>query len=67
MYDIPPFDASLRESAKGGAFEVVVAIRIEHRHGFFDPVDPCEERCLKEMCEKLTELGVSGGRSTIDR
>ena len=60
MYDIPPFDASLRQSAKG-VFEVAVAIRIEHRHAFFDPVDLCEERCLKEMCERLAELGVSGG------
>jgi hypothetical protein len=62
-YDIPPFDSSLRESASG-VFEVLVAIRIEHRHGFFDPVDACEERCLKEMCEKLTELGVSTGHRT---
>ena len=59
-YEIPPFDASLHESA-GGVFEVVAAIRIEHRHGFFDPVDACEERCLKEMCQKLTDLGVSAG------
>jgi hypothetical protein len=48
-YEIPPFDASLHESATG-AFEVLAAIRIEHRHGFFDPVDACEERCLREMC-----------------
>ena len=62
-YDIPPFDESLHGSAKG-TFEVVVPIRIEHRHGFFDPVDACEERCLKEMEEKLAELGVSRGRAT---
>jgi hypothetical protein len=60
MYEIPPFDASLHESAEG-VFEVLTAIRIEHRHGFFDPVDVCEERCLKEMCQKLTDLGVSAG------
>jgi len=61
QYDIPPFDQSLHASASG-RFEVAVPIRIEHRHGHFGPVDDCEERCLKEMQEKLAELGVSTGR-----
>jgi hypothetical protein len=61
QYEIPPFDRSLHASA-GGEFEVLVPIRIEHRHSFFDPVDACEERCLKEMVEKLKELGVPSGR-----
>lgn len=64
QYDIPPFDASLYASAKG-AFEVVVPIRIEHRHNFFDPVDGCEERCLKEMQGKLADLGVSNGHGPM--
>ena len=64
QYEIPPFDQSLHASA-GGPFEVVVQIRIEHRHGFFDQVDACEERCLNEMREKLAELGVSSGRRAI--
>jgi hypothetical protein len=59
-YEIPPFDASLHESARG-VFEVLASIRIEHRHGFFNPVDVCEERCLREMCQKLSDLGVSTG------
>jgi hypothetical protein len=59
-YDIPPFHGSLHGSTKG-EFEVVVPIRIEHRHDFFSPVDDCEERCLKEMQEKLVELGVPAG------
>ena len=65
QYEIPLFDQSLHASA-GGPFEVVVPIRIEHRHGYFDPVDPCEERCLKEMVEKLKELGVSSGHRGRD-
>jgi hypothetical protein len=65
-YEIPPFDQTLRASA-GGPFEVVVPIRIEHRHGFFDPVDDCEERCLKEMQGKLAELGVRTGHGSIGR
>jgi hypothetical protein len=61
QYEIPPFDQSLHAS-QGGPFEVVALIRIEHTHGFFDPIDACEERCLNEMLEKLAELGVPGGR-----
>jgi hypothetical protein len=34
---------------------------ILHRHGFDEPVDECEERCLKEMRSKLAELGVRAG------
>lgn len=61
QYEILPFDQSLHASA-GGRFEVSLPIRIEHRHRFFDPVDACEERCLKEMQQKLAELGVPCGR-----
>lgn len=57
QYEIPPFDQSLHGSAKG-PLEVVVRIRIEHRHNFFEPTDSCEERCLKEMQRALAELGV---------
>jgi hypothetical protein len=60
-FEIPPFDDSLHESPRG-KFEVVVPIRIEHRHGFFDPVDSCEQKCLQEMQKKLAVLGISGGR-----
>ncbi len=61
QYEIAPFDQSLHASA-GGRFEVMLPIRIEHRHGFFDPIDDCEERCLKEMQQQLAELGVPCGR-----
>ena len=61
QYEIPPFDGALHASPKG-PFEVVLPIRIEHRHNFFDQVDSCEERCLKEMETRLAELGAHGGR-----
>lgn len=63
-YEIPPFDASLHGTARG-PLEVVLPIRIEHRHNFFDPVDGCEERCLKEMEGTLAELGVPNGRGPM--
>ncbi len=59
-YDLPPFDQSLRSSGKG-VFEVVLQIKIEHRHDFLGPVDDCERRCLTEMEHSLAELGVRGG------
>lgn len=60
-YEISPFDASLHASSKG-AFEVVVPIRIEHRERFFEPIDNCEERCLKEIEGKLAGLGIKNNR-----
>lgn len=63
-YEIPPFDASLYASSNG-TFEVVLPIRIQHRHHFFEPVDGCEERCLKEMQGELAELGVSKGAGAM--
>jgi hypothetical protein len=52
-------DNALRETPKRRfRLEVVLGIRILHRHGFDQPVDECEEVCLKEMRQKLKELGV---------
>jgi hypothetical protein len=59
-YDIPPFYPSLTESGRG-PFEVVLPIRIEHRHRFLDPVDDCEQRCLAEILKNLADLGVRAG------
>ena len=61
-YDIQPFDNALRETPKRSfRSEVVLGMRILHRHGFDQPVDECEEVCLKEMRQKLKELGVHEG------
>ena len=60
-YEIEPFDNSLHSEGRGPD-EVVLVLRIEHRHEYFAPVDNCEERYLKEMEARLRELGVAGRR-----
>jgi hypothetical protein len=61
-YEIEPYDRALHESAQRKFVpEVVLRMTILHRHGFDQPVDECEERCLKEMRGKLSELGVRAG------
>jgi hypothetical protein len=58
-YDVQPFDNALRRTPKRKfRQEVVLGMRILHRHGFDQPVDACEELCLKEMQQKLEDLGV---------
>lgn len=37
------FDQSLHSEARGPN-EVVLVVRFDHRHGYFGPVDECEER-----------------------
>ena len=41
--------------------DFTVGIKITHRSGYDRPVDACEIECLKEIEEKLTELGVQKG------
>ena len=66
-YDVQPFDNALRETPKRRfRLEVVLGMRILHRHGFDQPVDECEEMCLKEMRQKLKELGVHEGNWQSD-
>ena len=61
-YEIEPYDHALHESPQRKFVpEVVLSMKILHRHGFDKPVDECEERCLKEMRSKLAELGVRAG------
>ena len=61
-YEIEPYDRALHESAQRKFIpEVVLSMKILHRHGFDQPVDACEERCLKEMRVKLAELSVRAG------
>jgi hypothetical protein len=42
--------------------DVVVHINIFHRHQWDQPIDECEERCLKDIEEVLTEHGACKGR-----
>ncbi len=55
-----PFDQSLRYSpARRNRPDVILTVRILHREGFDRPVDDCQDRCLKEMEQRLRELGAS--------
>jgi hypothetical protein len=61
-YDIRPFDRSIYYApTRKFRKEVTLSIKILHRHGFDQPVDKCEEICLKEMKSKLAELGIKEG------
>ncbi|MEW6211364.1 MAG: hypothetical protein AB1631_23565 [Acidobacteriota bacterium] len=67
-YEIAPYDHSFHSSPKRKLrVEVALSIRILHRRGFDQPADACEERCLKEMLTKLTELGAFEGEWRSDR
>lgn len=62
QYEIEPFDSALHLSpARKLRGEVVLTMKIVHRHGFFQPIDECEQRCLAEMKKKLAELGARQG------
>lgn len=41
-----------------GADEVALLVRLTHEGDYRAPIDACEERCLKEMRERLRGLGV---------
>lgn len=61
-YEIQPFDRAIRYSPKRKRrSEVSLTIKIIHRQGYDQPVDDCEQMCLKEMRGKLAELGVLEG------
>lgn len=61
-YEIQPFDRALRYAPKRKRRpEVSLTIKVIHRQGFDQPVDECEELCLREMRLKLAELGVLEG------
>lgn len=62
-YEIQTFDRALHIAprGRGARSEVVLTVKILHRHGFNDPVDACEELCLREMRRKLADLGMKEG------
>src|SRR6266545_4096462 len=61
-YEIQPFDRAIRYSPKRKRHpEISLIIKIIHRQGFNQPVDECEELCLKEMRQKLAALGILQG------
>ena len=59
-YEIQSFDHALHQAPakRQRRSEVVVTIVIMHRKDFNRPVDDCESLCLKEMRQRLTQLGI---------
>lgn len=61
-YEVEGFDSTLHEAPDfKDRDEVLLEVKILHRHDAFSPIDACEERCLKEMRENLAKLGVGEG------
>ena len=62
-YEIGAFDRALHIAphSRHSRSEVMMPIHIMHRHDFNRDVDECEERCLKEMQQRLRELGIVEG------
>jgi hypothetical protein len=57
--EFEPFHPALYDSREvAGADEVALCIRLAHREGWDQPIDPCEERCLKEIRQRLRSVGV---------
>ena len=62
-YEIGAFDRALHIAphSRHSRSEVMIPIHIMHRHDFNRDVDECEDRCLKEMQQRLRELGIVEG------
>jgi hypothetical protein len=66
-YEVRPYETKLHYSqSRNNRADVSLAIKLLHRQEAFDPVDACEERCLREIQEKLKELGACK-RSWVER
>ena len=62
-YDMGAYDQSIHYAPKRATRpDVVLPIKIIHREGFERPVDECERLCLKEIEQRLRELGAGEGR-----
>ena len=61
-YEIQGFDRALHmDPDVKDRDEVLLEVKILHRHDFFAPIDACEERCLREMRQRLGRLGMREG------
>ncbi len=58
MYEIGPFNQSITYwSLHRKRPDIMLTVKIFHRQGYERPVDECEDRCLKEMEQRLREIG----------
>lgn len=53
----PPAAALYGSSVIEGADEVGITVRLVHRFDYERPIDACEERCLREIRQRLKALG----------
>lgn len=62
-YDIGIFDRSIHSAPiRKLRDEVTLTLKILHRMGVERPLDACEVECLREMEERLNELGAKKGQ-----
>lgn len=67
-YTVLSFDSAIHQGASGlNLPDVILPLLILHRRNYEDPVDACEVRCLKEMKERLRELGAKDYRPKTKR
>jgi hypothetical protein len=60
--EIDPYQPVIRASTRRRLrSEVNLSIRIHHRQHFDAPIDTCETRCLREMRERLKQIGACEG------
>ena len=59
VYLFRVFDRALHSSpVRMNRNDVELVIQIRHQRGFLEPVDRCEEECLKDLLSALKQLGV---------
>jgi hypothetical protein len=64
--EIEPFDQSIRYwSQHGKRPDVILTLKVIHGNDFALPVDECEDRCLKEMQQRLLEIGVGAMKMPV--
>jgi hypothetical protein len=57
-YPLEPYRQAISYSpARGNRPDITLTIKVVHGQGYERPVDTCEIRCLREMEERLRELG----------
>ena len=67
-YELDGFDASLQcDEGAQDCGSVQLEIHILHQHGFDRPLDECELRALREVEDRLENLGVYRGKTSSVR
>lgn len=64
--EIEPFDQSIRYwSQHGKRPDVILTVKVLHGNDYALPVDQCEDRCLKEMEQRLREIDVGAMKMPV--